>query len=120
MSPGRVDRGMATKLSPVQSEALRTLVVKYRQAVATEGALWGQKSANALAEKGVCVDGWNVAFPTWRALERAGLVTVRTRQTEHESLRRGAYGRWIGGSKTRTETSFTVRPTAAGLAQVGE
>ena len=50
------------------------------------------------------------------ALEAAGLVTVKRSEATQVRLRRGSYGRWIGGTTTYEYAELLVRPTDAGLA----
>ena len=112
----RVDTGMASKtLSPTQTQALRTLITHYRQGLATEAALWGQASADSMATKGLDVAGWGFKTSTWHALANAGMVTFTARTLTHESLRRGPYGKWIGGTVSHSDTTLIVRPTAEAL-----
>jgi hypothetical protein len=65
-----------------------------------------------VAEKGVYVD---MPLRTRDALIDRGLVEIGARHTsEHHDLRRGSFGRWIGGSVTRTEGYVRLRPTVEG------
>ena len=55
-----------------------------------------------------CADGIRKA--TLRALERAGLISIRVLESTEQDLRRGAYGKWIGGTVTRYNVTMECTP----------
>jgi hypothetical protein len=107
------------RLTAVQRAALRAIVAEYDRAVAFERVRWGDKSADVVAARGICAD--SIALQsTVMALESRGLVQIRRHDVRGEKLRKGAFGKFLGGTKTWTETSFSAAPTDTGRALVGE
>jgi hypothetical protein len=100
------------KLSSVQKETLRTIVDRYDRAVQSEHKRWGEESARFVADKGVEISG--VDYRTLHALENRGLIRLRYSKTHGETLRRGAFGRWIGGTRKYEGTIFFAAPTDLG------
>lgn len=101
------------KLSPTQVSALRDVVTRFDDAVARELKNWGAASAAKVAVNGVD-ESPDFALPTMNALIDRGMVTFTSHHGEHNSLRRGAYGRWIGGSVTRHFATRRYVPTEKG------
>ena len=119
----------ATQTPEALHRLLSVLVTRYVDAVAFEERRWGEASAARLAEKGIDPPpavgdelgyGPMMLARALHKLQDAGLITVSSRVSEHVDFRRGDYGRWIGGSVTRTAMSWLVRPTEAGLRAVLE
>lgn len=104
------------KLSPTMREALSKIVAEDDAAVARELKLWGIASAAAVARKGIDTSQIVSGYKTLHALVYRGLIARTTRTMESESLRRGAYGRWIGGTTRHLSTASRVVPTALGRA----
>ncbi len=96
--------------TPSMLKTLRAIVKEHEDGVIKERKLWGEKSATSLAAKGVC----SANYP-WRdvsgLIDRGLLRVVSVEHAEGERLRRGAYGKWIGGTKRTTSSSFMVLPT---------
>jgi hypothetical protein len=112
------------KLSDAQHRALSAIVNTHDAAVADELKRWGAESSTSLEKRGLPLGtielraDTKISVTTLWSLESKGLVTVKAERSEHESLRRGDYGRWIGGTKSHLETTFVVRPTEAGRAVI--
>jgi hypothetical protein len=104
-----------SKTNHTASAALALLVRDYDAAVSGERARWGDVSASHVAEKGVELD---VEDRTMNDLIDRGLAVMTTAQGTGNELRRGAFGRWIGGSRTRTFVVRFYRPTDAGRAAI--
>lgn len=100
------------KLSAAQEGALRAVVDRYDRMVQSERSRWGEESASIVAGKGVEIA--DVDYRTLHALENRGLVRLRYGEAGGESLRRGAFGRWIGGTRKYTDTIFFATPTDLG------
>ena len=96
----------------MQHETLRTIVGRYDRAVQGERTRWGDESARYVADKGVEISG--VDHRTLHALENRGLIRLRYGKARGESLRRGAFGRWTGGSRRYEDTIFFAIPTDLG------
>ena len=87
-------------MTDAQTRMLAEIVAEYAEANAAEIARWGTPLTG-------------IAWPTSRTLgvlERKGLVDVTRTTHTTETLRRGAYGRWLGGSNRRAYTVAIVRP----------
>ena len=101
------------RMSKAQREWLGIVIAEYDATILREFRNWGVESTLQLAEKGILMTG--LPFRTRDALIDAGLLEVGKRgSNEHQELRRGSFGRWIGGSRTRVEGWVTLRPTATG------
>jgi len=100
------------KLSSTQSAVLRTIVDRYDRAVQSERSRWGEESAQFVASKGVEVSG--IRHQTLHALENLGLIRLKYGQARGEQLRKGAFGRLIGGTRKWTDTTFFAAPTPLG------
>lgn len=98
------------KLSATQDTALRTLVAKFDEKNAANMARWGQEITRINACD--ALDSYD--YRTLFALERAGYITVECVRGESEHLRRGSYGRWIGGTVKTPHVNHIVRITDAG------
>jgi len=104
----------ATPLSPVMAEALRVVVKEYDRAVAANIARWG--SAPLTIENGVDVCN-DVSYRTLFALEKRGFVVVKCFKHETQGERRkGAFGRFLGGTHRGGYVQHLVKPTDAGRA----
>lgn len=103
-------------LSPAQETALRTAAKEFIDSVAFERKRWGEESAKSLASKGVDLATYRIRFKTLHALEKKGYVRLHTRSFTSETDRRGAYGRRLGGTKTRQHVQIRVALTEKGLA----
>ena len=100
------------KLSATQRDTLRTVVERYDRAVQGERARWGDESASFVANKGVEISG--VDYRTLHTLENQGLIHLKYGKALGESLRKGAFGRRIGGTRKWTDTIFFAAPTQLG------
>ena len=107
------------KLSPVQLEALRAIVEEHDRGVAEELKNWGEKSAASLASKAFVSLAY-IRRPTWFALRDAGAIETTSEKRTYETLRRGAYGTWIGGSTTHSYADQRARPTDIGRAMLSQ
>ena len=101
------------KLSSAQRDALLMIVERYDHAVRAERSRWGEESAQFVADKGVEVPA-TVDYRTLHALKDRGLIKLQTREARGESLRKGAFGRLIGGTHKYTSTIFLAAPTPLG------
>lgn len=99
-------------LSPVQRAALSSIIDRYDRAVQKERARWGDESASFVAAKGIEIA--DIGYRTLHALENRGLLDLKYEKTRGERLRRGAFGRWIGGTRKSEATSFFAIPTPLG------
>lgn len=100
-------------MTPVQRAALAAITASWDLASANNLRRWGHPLAHGI-DVAIGRGEGRLDIRTLVALEDAGLVVVE-RYTQHaESLRRGSYGRWIGGSVRRDYTTMLVKPTAAG------
>ncbi len=86
------------KLTPAQAKALLA-IDGAKPEPGTETVLWTKAMGR---------------YTTLHALEDLGLVQFRCVHSEHSDLRRGAYGRWIGGTVRWTSSTFLVMLTADG------
>lgn len=100
-------------MTPVQRTALARIVQSWDLASANNIRRWGHPLAHGIDVVVGRGEG-RVDIRTLTALEDAGFVDVERFQQDAERLRRGSYGRWIGGTVQWTYTSLLVKPTAAG------
>ena len=118
----RVKQGSGEKLpslSPTQDAAIRAIVAAYDTAVARERELWGEKSAAAVAAKGIDTAQIVKRHKTVHALEALHLITRKSHvQTFGERLRKGPWGRRLGGTVTDRYVQHMVVPTALARAYV--
>lgn len=107
-------------ITPAQAEALARVVAEFDRANASNIARWGEPLRGLVA----VVTGAHAGTPGWvardvrtlHALRDAGLIDLTATVERGEALRRGSYGRWIGGTSRRTWVAFAARPTPAGRA----
>lgn len=97
-----------------QKEALIKIVQRYRLAVNAEQERWGIESAKNIAARGIIVS--DIHRRILDALHEQGFLELAISSGTSSSLRRGAYGRWIGGTKSTTYTTQFWKPTAKALA----
>ena len=88
---------MRARLSAVQRTALITIISSYDRAVRDELARWGGLGEQGAAARGVETPRSTTARSTRSQIR--GFVHVTTATGSGEELRRGAFGRWIGGTK---------------------
>jgi hypothetical protein len=111
-------------LSPTQRATLRSIVNTFDAAVERERAHWGAPSAEQMRAKGIALADVNVgldrkiSFRDVHALAERGLLRVETTRHSETSLRRGSYGRWLGGSRQREFITARVTPTEEGRRQI--
>ena len=111
-------------LSPTQRADLWRIVNTFDAAVERERAHWGATSAEQMRARGVALADVNVgldrqiSFRDVHALAERGLLRVETTRNSESSLRRGSYGRWLGGSLQREFTTARVTPTDEGRGQI--
>lgn len=105
-------------MTPVQRTALATIVRSWDVASANNVRRWGHPLAHGIDVVVGRGEG-RVDIRSLVALETAGYVAVERFAAHTESLRRGSYGRWIGGSVRREYTTMLVKPTAAGRKALG-
>lgn len=103
-----------TQLSPAMRVALRAIVRAFDAANAKEKARWGK----ALADINV-LDAGNINPRTFRALADAGLILFSTKTHTAAHLRRGAYGRRLGGTRSEFVVNVFVAPTDSGRREAG-
>ena len=112
------------KPSAEQERALRAIVVAFDDANTKNVARWGNHIKDINVEDVVYHDNKgnrvgakrrHINRKTLFALEALGLITVKTEVKERSSLRRGAYGKWLGGTTTHTYANYSVAPTELGL-----
>jgi len=101
------------KLSAAQHKALRTIVDQYDRAIQSERTRWGEESAQFVANKGVAIV--DISLRILHALEDRGLIRLKYGQVSGEKLRKGAFGRLIGGTRKSTDTAFFAAPTPLGI-----
>lgn len=94
-------------LSPTQREALARIVSAFDAMDANERARWGKPFEGF-------VDAGDPRRQTIERLEALGLIEVKREHLVSTSLRRGAYGRWLGGTRRYTDVGFQFRPTEKG------
>jgi hypothetical protein len=117
-APGRL------ALSPTQRANLRSIVNTFDAAVERERAHWGATSAEQMRAKGIALADVNVgldrkiAFRDVHALAERGFLRIETTRSSETSLRRGSYGRWLGGSTQREFVTARVTPTEEGRRQI--
>jgi hypothetical protein len=107
-----IPRSRREALSVTQRAALRAVIARYDRAVHEERSRWGDESASFVAAKGVEIAG--IDYRTLHALRDRGLIRLQYGEARGESLRRGAFGRWTGGTRTYTSTIFFAAPTQLG------
>ena len=104
---------MTTKtktLTPAQQKALDAIVARYLAEVAWEREHWGDASADRLAERGVFVSDL-ASIATLRALARKAAIEITDAvPTRSQELRRGAFGRWLGGTRDTFHSRLIARP----------
>jgi hypothetical protein len=117
---GRKPKGAPTS---AQLRLLRAIVDEYDRQNADEMRTWKRPLAGF-------IDVWSAIqaahlrrnTDTIWAIKKAGLISMETVTERHTQLRKGYYGRWIGGSEAYGEIGFKVKPTDAGrelLARLG-
>lgn len=105
------------KLTAAQRSALADIVNAWDTANEHQIARWGaplRGGVTLIAGRSTLNHSLTFDIRTIRALEDAGLIAVERYDVHSESLRRGSYGRWIGGSTRRVQTGMNAKPTAAG------
>ena len=103
---------MKRDLAAVQRDALRTIIDRYDRYVQRERARWGEESASFVAAKGIEIT--DVDYRILHALKDQGLIRLQYKEARGESLRKGAFGRLIGGTRKHTSTIFFAAPTQIG------
>lgn len=117
------------KISPAQQKVFDFFKKAYAHALSgieAERQRWGDDSANALEHglktKGIqvfigapaygSVSSNSVTAPvsTWVALERAGYLKLVPVSQQGSELRKGAWGRWLGGTKPTYSRNFYALP----------
>lgn len=106
-----ISRAPHKALSAIQHAALRTIIDRYDRAVREERSRWGDESASFVAAKGVEISG---IHRTLHALKTRGWIQLQYGEARGERLRRGAFGRRIGGTHKYSDTIFFVAPTSSG------
>jgi len=94
-------------LTPTQEKVLTRII---REFADNRKRLKGAIGGIGEWEAGVVCGGEDLPARTVRALWDMGLIDCKVESSERSELRRGAYGKWISGSKTRTDTSVTAKP----------
>lgn len=103
---------MSTPLSSAMRAALAKVVRAYDAELA-------HSDAAKLAASGLFVAG--LRDRTMDALVSRGMVEIASTYEVHgEEFRRGAFGRWIGGTTRWTEIARRYRPTDAGRAALAQ
>jgi hypothetical protein len=111
-------------LSPTQHAKLRSLVEGFDAAIERERTLWGAPSAERMRARGVGLADVNarldhgISLRDVHALTERGLLQVATARTSASGLRRGSFGRWLGGSVQRELVTARVTPTEEGRRQI--
>jgi hypothetical protein len=109
------------KLKPTQDKALYAIVEEYDRAVAAERERWGEASAAAVAAKGIDPALLVKGHRTLHALEDRGMITRKSETRDFgERLRKGSWGRRLGGTVTDRYTQHLVVPTPAARAYLAE
>lgn len=98
------------KLSKAQHETLMAIVTEYDKANSNELRRWGKA-----LQKGISIAGVR-DYRTLFKLRDAGMIELETYGIESESLRKGSFGTRLGGTETRRDTGYSVKPTLAGRA----
>jgi hypothetical protein len=108
-------------LSFTQEAAIRAIVEAYDTAIAGERARWGEASAASVAAHGIDPALIVKSYRTLHALEDRGMIT-RKSQTRvfGERLRKGAWGRRLGGTVTDRYSQHMVVPTPIARAYLAE
>jgi hypothetical protein len=91
---------------------LISIVDRFDRAVRDERARWGEMSAARVAARGVETTEFD--YRTLHALANRGLVQLTTAEGSGEELRRGAFGRWIGGTRKSRFVILFAAPTDLG------
>ena len=111
-------------LSPTQHTKLSSLVEAFDAAIERERVLWGPSSAEQMRAKGIGLADVNaglereIPLRDVHALAEQGFVRVATARTSASDLRRGSFGRWLGGSVAREFVTARVTPTEEGRRQI--
>lgn len=100
-------------MTPVQRAALASIIRSWDIASDNNRRRWGHPLSGGIDVVIGRGDG-RIDIRSLVALEDAGLIAVERALHEAERLRRGSYGRWIGGTVRTPYTSMLVKPTAAG------
>ncbi len=98
-------------LSPTMLDALRVIVAEYDAAVLNEKTRWGGELKGGVTAH----DGRN-GYRTVHALIDRGMLTFETARTEAEWLRKGSWGKRLGGTHRRVLVTLIVKPTDAARA----
>lgn len=106
----------AQKLSPAQDKALRAIVAGFDARNAANVARWGSQISTVNA----CDVLESYDYRTLFALERAGYITVECYSHGTERLRKGSWGRLLGGTHQSVVVNHMVRPTDAARALLGK
>ncbi len=105
-----------TNLSATQTAALAEIIARWDDMSAKELARWGK----TFVPGGSFIDAVQYRNATLHVLREKGMITIRTAVHTAERLRRGAYGKWIGGTRLYSETALNVCPTDAGRKFIAE
>lgn len=99
------------KLSPVMLDALRKLVAEYDAAVLNERVRWG-----AELKGGIDASGASKSYRTIHALIDRGMLTFERCPKTTETLRKGSWGKLLGGTNKHYIGILIVKPTDAARA----
>jgi hypothetical protein len=100
------------RLTPTQRTALISIVDRFDRAVRDERTRWGEESATRVAARGV--ETFEFDYRTLHALANRGLVRLTSAESRGEELRRGSFGRWIGGTRKSSHVILFAAPTDLG------
>lgn len=103
----QLDAEIATALnalSPTMRRALKTIIDRYDRSMKHE-----------VTPIGLAV--FDIDYRTLQALAKRDMIAIKTKVDEDSELRRGSFGRWIGGTERHTTVTLFVTPTALGRAE---
>ena len=97
-----------SKMTLVQQNALVAINSKYDEMDASERKNWGKAFTGWLDVTG------DFDVRTVHKLHDLGLIEFQGVTNVHSIMRRGSFGRWLGGTRNVLSTQILVKPTVEG------
>lgn len=94
-----------------QIETLRTIVAEYDAAALNERVRWGKELTG-----GIAASRNATGYRSVHALIDLGMLTFASHIESHETLRKGSWGKRLGGTRQHRSVVLVVKPTAAARA----
>jgi hypothetical protein len=109
-------------ISPTQRKLLAAIIEEYDRAVKNEAKNWGAQGAARVAKRGIEVSlilsRLKANYKSIHALGDAGAIKWENAGNWNEVLRKGKFGRMLGGTRQVWASAFIVVPLDAGRAML--